>query len=357
MKRLAIIVLSALVIMSCSQKKDDANSQKGDTLEETTDIMMSPEDIPDGEFDETYSALEDSAIKINGIYYTLNRNKRTARVSCPSNNERTYTGHINIPRTITYNDTTYVVKSVGTAFSYQDSLISITLPSSIIYIGENAFSHCGNLKKVVLPNTLKAIGPYAFDNTDLSQINLPNSLREIGICAFVGCKFTQIELPNSLKYIDSGAFGDCTNLTIISIPNSVKYIAAATFLGCENLKSVHLPESLNGIGEDAFAFCTHLTDINIPSTVKSIEDKAFYSCTNLDCLFVPNSVKQIGEGAFYGCKNKAGIHLPSSMKNKSKIFRVGEEGPLDLGTLQCAYMFGNNEGRGEIEGFEDYEDN
>lgn len=51
------------------------------------------------------------------------------------------TGALTIPNSVTYNGTTYLVKSIGNwAFHYCNELTSISIPNSVTSIGDDAFS-------------------------------------------------------------------------------------------------------------------------------------------------------------------------------------------------------------------------
>ena len=94
-----------------------------------------------------------AAVTINGIYYNLDYNTKTATVTSSSSK---YTGAISIPASVTYNNNVYSVTSIGgSAFRDCSGLTSITIPNSVISIGDYAFWYCDNLKtvysEIVLP--------------------------------------------------------------------------------------------------------------------------------------------------------------------------------------------------------------
>ena len=76
---------------------------------------------------------------------------------------------------------------MGTQCFYNcGSLVEITLPASLITIGEECFSFCDNIIDITLPESLIAIGAWAFWECDsLLLINLPASLKTIGDYAFL----------------------------------------------------------------------------------------------------------------------------------------------------------------------------
>ena len=60
------------------------------------------------------------------------------------------------------------------AFLYHRELLNVTLPDSLLYIGNCAFSGCSVLSSITLPACLTYIGDSAFFGCGLSEIILPN---------------------------------------------------------------------------------------------------------------------------------------------------------------------------------------
>ena len=80
------------------------------------------------------------AVEIDGIYYNLVTKAKQAEVTSNPNN---YKGTIKIPGTVSYNNVTYSVTSIGErAFYYCSGLTSVTIPNSVTSIGTSAFYYC-----------------------------------------------------------------------------------------------------------------------------------------------------------------------------------------------------------------------
>ena len=75
-------------------------------------------------------------VKVDGIYYDLNKNDNTASVTYQSveyqNNSSAYSGDVVIPESITVDNIEFAVTSIGSyAFYYCSSLTSVTIPNSV----------------------------------------------------------------------------------------------------------------------------------------------------------------------------------------------------------------------------------
>ena len=231
---------------------------------------------------------------------------------------------VDIPKTIDGKSVT----SIGEiAFSYCDSLTSITIPDSVTSIGESAFNGCTSLTSITIPNGVTSIGGWAFSGcTSIKSITIPNGVTSIGYSAFEGCaSLTSITIPDGVTEIGYSAFEGCTSLTSVTIPDSITKIGEAAFQG-SGLATVKLPKKLTDIGIGAFAYTPIInnqkTDIKyIGSTIVSCDTEAetltigddvtaiasnafadgdLYAskCYKLKSITIPRSVKYIGKHAF-----------------------------------------------------------
>ena len=229
-----------------------------------------------------------TAVEINGIYYNLDSKAKIAEVT---ENPNRYSGKLVIPKTVTDQEVSYNVTSIGEyAFERCTSLTSITIPNSVISIGEFAFVNC------------KA----------LTSITIPNSVTSISYSLFRGCSsLTSITIPNSVISIESAAFRDCTSLTSITIPNSVISIGNSAFRGCSGLTSIIIPNSVTSIVRSPFDGCNKLTIIEIGSGITDIYTNVFFKLPELKDVYcyaenVPKTHNESSKGTYIN----ATLHVP-----------------------------------------------
>ncbi|MBO4752472.1 MAG: leucine-rich repeat domain-containing protein [Bacteroidales bacterium] len=226
------------------------------------------------------------------------------------------TGELTIPSTVTYNETTYTVTSIGAnAFFGCSGLASVTIPNSVTSIGYGAF-YGSSVNSVTISNSVTTIGDYAFcDCMRLNTVPIGNTVTSIGEYAFYNCSgFTgSLTIPSSVTNIGGGAFGHCTGLTSLTIPNSVTSIPYSAFSECSGLTSVTIPNSVTFIGTDAFYYCSNLTSVyytgdiadwcniefgGVLSNPLRYAHNLYVDNSLVSSLVIPEGVTAIGDYAF-----------------------------------------------------------
>ena len=161
-----------------------------------------------------------------------------------------------------------------TITGYKGKKSSITIPSEIegkkvSEIDERAFSKCNSLKSVTIPDSVVYIYDKAFYSCEnLTTVVIGNNVKSIGERVFTGCeKLKKVTIPNSVKSIGSQAFFNCVNLEKIVLPNDLKVMNKGLFLQCENLKSITIPNSVEKIEEEVFYVDNNLKCVNYNGTI------------------------------------------------------------------------------------------
>ena len=216
------------------------------------------------------------------------------------------------------------------AFANNKSIVDITIPKEIIFVGGDCLSGCSNIEKIsfgncnfeylfgdveyensvkydfhscYLPRRLKEIVitrpegvSYLGNITSLEKVVLPEGLTELCSNMFSGCeKLKDIHLPDSLMCIGNCAFDNCISLISIEIPDSVTSIGLGTFQNCSQLTSIVIPEGVTSIGSSTFICCGSLTSVVIPEGVTSIGERAFAICNKLHIVSLPRTLESLGE--------------------------------------------------------------
>ena len=278
-------------------------------------------------------AASADAVQIEGIYYNLNAENKTAEVT---SSRSKYSGDIAIPKSVTYEDVTYSVTSIGqSAFSACRSLTSIEIPNSVTSIGKDAFYVCDGLTSITIPNGVISIESGAFhDCKGLTSITIPSTVTSIGYYVFSGCSgLTSIVVEAGNTVYDSrdncNAIIETASNTLIRgcettvFPNNVTSIGMYAFTGCSGLTSVTIPKSVTSIETPSFSDCNNLTSIVVESgnTVFDsrdncnaiIETAHNYLVAGCNTTVIPNGVTHIAADAFCGCKGLTSVEIPNSV--------------------------------------------
>lgn len=189
------------------------------------------------------------------------------------------------------------------AFNGETSLVSLSIPEGVVYIGGNAFNR-SSLQEVVLPESLVSIDQYAFSKTSLKEITIPANVEELGSSAFEhelngNSLLSKVVFEgNKIKTIKTGTFKYCSALASIQLPDGLLTIEYNAFDTCSSLTEIVIPDSVTEIGNAAFCFCTDLTDATIGDGVTKIGERAFSECTALKRVTIGRGIREIGDMAF-----------------------------------------------------------
>ncbi len=230
---------------------------------------------------------------------------------------------------------------------------SISMPDSLVAIGDYAFEYCKKLTTVTIPDSVKIIGKGPFVNCEsLKSINvdadneyfssvdgnlfnkekttltqycagktntsyiIPSGVTTIGAYAFSYCYIlTSVTIPDGVTTIGEYAFNWCTRLSGMTIPDSVTTIGESAFYYCSGMVNVKMSDGVTTIGKSAFEYCKGITSITIPDGVTVIEDNVFKNCEGLKSVTLGNGITNIGNYGFYQCKNLTSVKIPDNVKS------------------------------------------
>lgn len=260
------------------------------------------------------------------------------------------------------------VKTIGLKAFYQLALIgNLTIPDSVVSIGEYAFGSCSSLSGTLsLGSSLQTIDKYAFSYCEkLTTIKGGDSLTTIGIRAFETNAYdtvtfyhnvvTDLQTTNTALKIHSWIEDNRSITYILSTDkkltgtvdyNKVLYVKGdgttldipLSAIIVENVffTKIDFTEApnLTTIGDTWCTAQTRLGELVIPDTVTTIGENAFYKSGGKS-LTLSNNLISIGNEAFRSWKSKSGgLTVPDSV-TKMGDYAFAEStfaGGLTLGT-------------------------
>lgn len=233
------------------------------------------------------------------------------------------------------------VGSVGaSAFEGCTDLLRVTLPRTVVSVGDRAFAQCTSLSSFVFEenSATESIGEYLFDGcvmlkstvfpesvknqtftgvfkgcVSLIEATIPSSVTEIGEYAFYDNRVLgSITLPEGVVSVGNHAFENCTVLEFSNIRfDDLVSVGSYAFAGCGRLKGVKA-ENISSIGEGAFSGCSEIKEITIvDETVSYYIDREEIVVT----VNVSSAAVEVAAGAFSGCDELTNVMLFTSAEN------------------------------------------
>ncbi len=152
----------------------------------------------------------------------------------------------------------------GVLAAYRGNAADVTIPEGVRVIAGEVFRNHTEIEKVSLPDSLLVVGEGAFEGCgSLSRIELGNGVQEIKDRAFLGNVMPEISLPSSVKKTGLQAFGNAvvswegeeaehtyepsatrlSNGAYRGVPNAEGQPSGVTVTGLEKLFGSSVPES------------------------------------------------------------------------------------------------------------------
>ena len=173
------------------------------------------------------------------------------------------------------------VTEIGNAaFSGCTNWKEVKLPSNLESIGANAFlgvtptslaaaqfigagmSLAEMTSFALAEGTAQLPAQMLAGSTSLKTLTLPNSVLAIGENACADCRQLEtVTIGDGVETIAEAAFRECWHLTSVTLGASVREIGDAAFRDCWRLRSVTLPASVETIGYNAFDHCSDLAEV------------------------------------------------------------------------------------------------
>ena len=295
---------------------------------------------------------------IDGIKYSINEDGTSVTVEGLAPNT-TASGDLNIPATITFNETQYDVTAINENAFYNAGFTgTLTIPNSVTNIGANAFKDNSFTGSLILPNTMNSIGDNAFSNAGFTggTLTTPHSITNIGSNVFgsywsfgsSGFSTLNYNITNFDYDGNNNPFSNMNNLTTLNIGDNVVSIPQEMFYNFQGLTGeLTIPEGITSIGRGAFyktsfttinynaincemgaqfdelentysyecvfGWCQNLETLNIGENVQTISPYAFCVDGFTGDLIIPNSVTTIGASAFNNTNFNGTLTIPENV--------------------------------------------
>lgn len=254
---------------------------------------------------------------------------------------------IDIPRRL--NNRT--VLKIGNEAFRGSLLEEVTLPDTVISIGDYAFANTPRLRSIHLPenssygdgmlmfatalesiqlpeNLVKIPDAFLMGTFRLRNINLPTSVHTIGVRSFAYSAITDIILGDNLTIIKDEAFRG-TQISRMSFPDSLEHIGVYLLADNLALETIEWPANIQSIPEGMF-YNTGIREFVLPLHVQRIEKAAFKNAALLETVILHDSVISIQDEAFRNALALKTITIPSSITTiASRLF----EGAISLESI------------------------
>lgn len=249
------------------------------------------------------------------------------------------------------------VTSIGRmAFKDFDRVTKVTIPKSLLTIGEAAFYGCSSLSDIefatgsklttvdtaafygcsglsslTLPDTVESLGSFFLEGTSVMSFAIPLNTSAISGDSFTGSSVKEITVPQEnshIKSVDSVLFNKSGSDLLVylcnkeetsyALPAGTKKICENAFNGAHALTSVDL-SSVTTIGDSAFAF-SGLKSVTLPDTVTSFGEMVFWSCGSLEYVDFGSGVKSLGYSTCVDCTSLKEIDFGAVTKLYNRAF-------------------------------------
>ena len=200
---------------------------------------------------------------------------------------------------------------------YSDQILKVSLDDGITSVGAYAFYNYLNLTEARLPDSVEVIDVSAFNyDWTLRTITIPASLKYVGERAFYNTLLWEPEnliFPEGCEYIGDEAFHSALKSGgIVSLPSTLKYLGSQSFTNAYLSDFVVSPENGAYCSENHAIYtkdrkeirmlapdAKDVTEFRVPDGVEKISSECFNVIRGIETIYIPASVTEIPEGAIF----------------------------------------------------------
>ena len=243
----------------------------------------------------------------------------------------------------------------GTAY-YKDEA---NWENDVLYVDHHLITSKSTINgDYVIKDGTKTIANAAFsDRESLENITIPNSVVFIGQYGFYKCSsLKNVTIPDSVLSIDYRAFGSCASLENVVIGAGVTYIEEGAFRSCKSLKNIEVSkDNASFTSVDGVLFNKDKTELlkyptgssnttyTVPDSVTTIGYRAFDYSASLESIVIGAGVTHIGENAFKNCTALKDVYYKGTQEQWNQVV-IETEGTFENVNMHYNYSDDTNEG-------------
>lgn len=211
------------------------------------------------------------------------------------------------------------VTTIGSFMFYECvNIDSISIPASVVEIGDSAFGSCRNLKNIQVAEENKIYSSVDGCLYNKDQTRLIYFVNGKEVCN-ISSEVTSIgdELQNDLA---PSAFYDAVDLQKFVVdPNNKTFSSVdgilynkdqTVLLRCPNAaENLVFSKNTKEIGTSAVSQCNNITSVTIPEGVTKINKWAFDNCVKLTSVTLPKSLTSLGSWVFNWNNSKLVLYV------------------------------------------------
>lgn len=242
----------------------------------------------------------------------------------------------------------------GTAY-YKDEA---NWENDVLYVDNHLITSKSTINgDYVIKDGTKTIANAAFSNREsLENITIPNSVVFIGQYGFYKCSsLINVTIPDSVLSIDYRAFGSCASLENVVIGAGVTYIEEGAFRSCKSLKNIEVSKdnssftSVDGVlfNKDKTKLLKYPTGSSnttytVPDSVTTIGYRAFDYSASLESIVIGTGVTHISENAFKNCTALKDVYYKGTQEQWNQVV-IETEGTFENVNIHYNYSDDTND--------------
>lgn len=190
-------------------------------------------------------------------------------------------------------------------FATINSLKSITIENGMTEIPARCFAGCNKITEISIPSSIVSIGERAFAETSLVNVEISDGVQTIGNSAFFSTQLTNVFIPKSVTSIGENAFRTSvvTNITLGKKENEISgspwgASGVITWVQATRLEVTHMPtktkylvgETFDSTGLIITAYYNNNTSEQVTGYTLSSPDMSAYGSKTVTVTFDEKTV-------------------------------------------------------------------